>query len=229
MRSNAQRHGLRRSVAQPLLMPGTPTHAKSGKSAWVRLGLMLLAESNIVTVLLPSLLGAAAALVFVAWRRKRAKTQGSLADTHAVARFDERALEDVERSFEQLVADGTLKVERASAEDRAKARIPAHAGAVFRTLAGQYRVIELGQVGVAFFLHEGSIADDDIGGWRLRVEPFEIDVRLAPQGGAHVDAIDNASGDVILDTTWSPKATHEVVRHSTLLHFLVRSALGDKA
>ena len=190
---------------------------------------MLLAESNIVTVLLPSLLGAAAALGFVAWRRKRAKKQGSLADTHAVARFDERALEDVERSFEQLVADGTLKVERASAEDRAKARIPAHAGAVFRTLAGQYRVIELGQVGVAFFLHEGSIADDDIGGWRLRVEPFEIDVRLAPQGGTHVDAIDNASGDVILDTTWSPKATHEVVRHSTLLHFLVRSALGDKA
>lgn len=191
---------------------------------------MLIAAFNIVTVLLPSLfVAAAAALVFVAWRSKRAKTEGARSQSDAVARFDERALEDVERSFEKLVADGTLKVERASAEDRAKARIPAHAGAVFRTLAGQYRVIELGQVGVAFFLHEGSIADDDIGGWRLRVEPFEIDVRLAPQGGTHVDAIDNASGDVILDTTWSPKATHEVVRHSTLLHFLVRSALGDKA
>ena len=40
--------------------------------------------------------------------------------------------------------------------------------------------------------------------------------------------IANATGDMILDATWSPQSQHEVVLHSTILHFLVRAVAGDR-
>jgi hypothetical protein len=73
-------------------------------------------------------------------------------------------------------------------------------------------------------LHRGAIADDAIGGWRLAAEPEEIDIRLAPSDGP----VANADGEVVLDATWSPRASAEVARHSTILHFLVRAAVGDR-
>ena len=141
------------------------------------------------------------------------------------ATFDEAPILDVERALERLIADGTIAVEVASIDDLAQARIPQHAGPQFRALARRFRSIRLAEVDVAFHLHEGSIADDALGGWRLRAEPPEIDVRLAPMNGS----VANSTGDVIVDATWSPRATHEVAQHSTFVHFIVRAAVGDRA
>jgi hypothetical protein len=150
-----------------------------------------------------------------AWRRRVAANSGGAEGEAEFATFDERPIED------------------ATAEDRARARIPAHAGPVFRTLAGRYRAIELSEVGVKFVLHDGAVADDSLGGWRIRAEPDEVDVRLAPQSGLDIHTLhasaDKSTGDVILDATWSPRTSIAVARHSTFLHFIVRAALGDRA
>ncbi len=216
---------------------------------------MILAEFSVFLIAVPSLLGGLAAVFFLAKRGKRTKPEPSGKCEGAYETFDERLLVDVERIFEDLLARGVLVGQAASAEDRARARIPAHAGAVFRALAGRFRSIELAQVGVTVVLHDGEVALDAIGGWRFKGTPEEIDVRLAPQEcagneatsshaspnaslgaspnaslGASLGASDdwnNTSGDVVLDTTWSPRSSHQVVRHSTILHFLVRSAVGD--
>jgi hypothetical protein len=133
-------------------------------------------------------------------------------------------LTDVERAFEKLLEKGVLTGEPATAESLAAARIPAHAGGVFRALARRFRAVRLPEVDVTIFLHEGAVADDAIGGWRLHAEPEEIDIRLASSDGP----VPNPDGDVILDATWSPRASAEVARHSSLLHFLVRAAVGDR-
>jgi hypothetical protein len=168
-----------------------------------------------------------------AWRRRVAANSGGAEGEAEFATFDERPIEDVERTFAEVVAKGMIRTEAATAEDRARARIPAHAGPVFRTLAGRYRAIELSEVGVKFVLHDGAVADDSLGGWRIRAEPDEVDVRLAPQSGLDIHTLhasaDKSTGDVILDATWSPRTSIAVARHSTFLHFIVRAALGDRA
>jgi hypothetical protein len=138
--------------------------------------------------------------------------------------YDERPLPEVERSFERLCAEGRIVVEAATAEDRARARMPAHTGPVFRQLAGTVRSVRLVDADVTVVLHQGSIANDTLGGWRFEANLEEIDVRLAPTD----TDIANATGDMILDATWSPQSQHEVVLHSTILHFIVRAVAGDR-
>ncbi|MFM1868715.1 MAG: hypothetical protein RL591_2123 [Planctomycetota bacterium] len=147
----------------------------------------------------------------------------SIAEVH-FASFDERPLADVERAFDELVLRGILAVEPATPESLVTAQVPAHAGPVFRALARRYRSVRLPEVDVVITLHRGVIADDAIGGWRFAAEPEEIDIRLAPPTGP----VANESGDVIFDATWSPRASAEVARHSSILHFLVRAAVGDR-
>jgi hypothetical protein len=147
----------------------------------------------------------------------------SIAEVH-FASFDERPLADVERAFDELVLRGILAVEPATPESLVTAQVPAHAGLVFRALARRYRSVRLPEVDVAITLHRGVIADDAIGGWRFAAEPEEIDIRLAPPTGP----VANESGDVIFDATWSPRASAEVARHASILHFLVRAAVGDR-
>lgn len=153
--------------------------------------------------------------------------EGSVADASDAPqfiRFDEAPLDLVEQAFERLVAQGVLSVERTTEEALVLARVPAHVGPVFRTLARRYRSIEFPEVGVRIVLHDGEIADDVLGGWRLRAEPEELDIRLPPPGGWP----DAPGGDVIIDATWSPQSGSEVAQHSTMLHFIVRAAVGDR-
>ncbi|MCE2883717.1 MAG: hypothetical protein LW806_02290 [Planctomycetaceae bacterium] len=139
-------------------------------------------------------------------------------------RFDEPALDRVEQAFEKLLAQGVLAAEPTTEEALVLARVPAHVGPVFRALARRYRSVVFQEVGVRIVLHDGEIADDALGGWRLRAEPEELDIRLPPPGGW----ADAPGGDVIVDATWSPQAGSEVAQHSTMLHFLVRAAVGDR-
>ena len=138
--------------------------------------------------------------------------------------FSERPIEEVERSLERLIVEGRIRVEAATAEDRAKARIPAYAGPVFRALARRYRVVTLVDADVAIHLHEGTPAEDALGGWRLAAAPDEIDIRLAPFS----ESDGPGTGDCVLDATWSPRSGTEVAVHSTIVHLLVRAVLGDK-
>lgn len=140
------------------------------------------------------------------------------------ATFDERPLADVERAFDELLLRGIFAVEPATPESLVTAQVPAHAGPVFRALARRFRSVRLREVDVTITLHRGEIAEDAIGGWRFTAEPEEIDIRLAPPSGP----VANESGDVIFDATWSPRASAEVARHSSILHFLVRAAVGDR-
>jgi hypothetical protein len=140
------------------------------------------------------------------------------------ATFDERPLADVERAFDELLLRGIFAVEPATPESLVTAQVPAHAGPVFRALARRFRSVRLPEVDVTITLHRGEIAEDAIGGWRFRAEPEEIDIRLAPPSGP----VANESGDVVFDATWSPRASAEVARHSSILHFLVRAAVGDR-
>lgn len=140
------------------------------------------------------------------------------------ASFDERPLAEVERAFDELLLRGIFAVEPATPESLVTAQVPAHAGPVFRALARRFRSVRLPEVDVTITLHRGEIAEDAIGGWRFAAEPEEIDIRLAPPAGA----VANESGDVIFDATWSPRASAEVARHSSILHFLVRAAVGDR-
>ncbi|MEY3144311.1 MAG: hypothetical protein RLY21_2804 [Planctomycetota bacterium] len=137
--------------------------------------------------------------------------------------FPERPLEDAERALERLIAQGKVVPERATIDQLKEARVPASAGTAFLALARRYRAVTLAVAEVRIELHDGSIAIDALGGWRLRTEPPEIDLRLAaPAGG-------EASTDIVHDATWSPRGSGAVVRHSTMVHFLVRAAAGDDA
>ncbi|MFM7260619.1 MAG: hypothetical protein ACKO3W_08450 [bacterium] len=139
-------------------------------------------------------------------------------------RFDEPALDRVEQAFVRLVASGVLVCELATEESRVLARIPAHAGPVFRSLARRYRSIAFPEVGVRVVLHDGDVGDDALGGWRLRAEPDELDIRLPPPEGWP----GSRSGDEIVDATWSPHDGSEAAQHSTILHFIVRAAVGNR-
>ncbi len=213
----------------------SPSIHRVTERASIPLGSRDMAFPSFVSQLLlgGGLLFIAAIVAIAAWLiAKRVKTRANDVQADAplessvpsLATFDEAPILDIERALERLIADGTLVVEVASTDDLARARIPEHAGPQFRALARRFRTIRLREVDVAFHLHDGSIADDALGGWRLRAEPAEIDVRLASAHGS----IDNSSGDVIVDATWSPRATHEVAQHSTIVHFIVRAAVGDR-
>ena len=138
--------------------------------------------------------------------------------------FDEPPLAEVLRTLEALVARGRVAVERAAAEDLAKARVPAAAGAAFLSLARTYRRIELVESEVAIELHDGEEAPDAIGCLRLRTEPDFLDIRIAPHG-AIAAAVDGA-GDIVVDASWSPRG-EEICVHSTFAHFVVRAVVGD--
>jgi hypothetical protein len=126
--------------------------------------------------------------------------------------FAERPLVDVERAFELLVARGAIVTERAVGG-------PSELGGpVFRRLRSSCHSVEFVELGLRFFLSEGEAMDDALGGWRIRCEPEELDVRIAGDG----------SGDVILDATWSPRGSGEIARHSTIVHFMVRALVGDR-
>ena len=135
--------------------------------------------------------------------------------------YPERPLAEVERLLEELIARGEIVAERATAEDLARAQVPASAGAAFMSLARRFRSITLAAAEVRIDLHRGEVADDELGGWRLGVDPAEIDLRLAlPPAG-------EPTTDLFYDATWSPRGSGGVVRHSTAVHFIVRAAVGD--
>lgn len=138
--------------------------------------------------------------------------------------FDEPPLAEVLRSLETLIARGRVVVERATAEDLAKARVPAEAGAAFRSLARAYRRVTLVESEVAIELHDGEEADDALGGWRLRTDPDFLDIRIAPHGALAAAAA--GAGDIVVDASWSPRG-EEICMHSTLAHFVVRAVVGD--
>lgn len=135
--------------------------------------------------------------------------------------FPERPLAEAEAALERLMARGEIAVEPATADDLARARVPASAGPVFLSLARRFRSLTLVLAEVRVELHDGAIADDPLGGWRLRTEPPEIDLRLG------MPAEDERLSDTVYDATWSPRGSGAVVRHSTVVHFLVRAAAGD--
>jgi hypothetical protein len=132
--------------------------------------------------------------------------------------FAERPLEDTQRTFEALIAKGLVIATRTTADDLARARLPAHTGPTFAALARAYRTLRLRDSDVTFQLHDGAPADDALGGWRLCAEPEEVDVRIATRGVV--------SDDVVVDATWSPRHD-DVAVHSTFVHFIVRSTVGD--
>lgn len=169
--------------------------------------------------------GAAVAMTLgLLWgfKRKRSSTP-ALPSIPNEPTFSERPIADIERMFETLLARGRIIGTRAAAEDRARARLPAHAGPVFRKLAGTYQSLRLVDADVTINLHAGSIMEDALGGWRLDAIPDEIDIRLAPQGAE----VSNASGDVVFDAMRGTRSTREIVLHSTLLHCIVRAVVGD--
>lgn len=134
--------------------------------------------------------------------------------------YDERPLADVQKHFERLVATGQLEVVAATGDDLRRAAIPADAGPVYRALAKAYRTVRLREVDVVFHLHEGEQPEDALAGWRLRAHPEEIDVRLATRGAP--------GDDWVVDATWTPHGD-EPAAHSTIVHFLVRAAVGDRS
>lgn len=146
------------------------------------------------------------------------------------SRFDEAPLVEVERAFERLVAAGRIRLERpvrpsGTAHDaHGPQPPPPHVGPVYRRLLAQARAVELVEVQVSIELDRCVAAADPIGGWALAGRPDEIDVRLAPRDAR----FGNDAGDVVLDATWSPRGSGEIMVHSTILHFLVRSVVGDR-
>jgi hypothetical protein len=132
--------------------------------------------------------------------------------------YPERSLADVTQVLEGLLARNLVVAHFSTTDDLAKARIPHRAGPAFLALARAYRCLRLRDADVSFHLHEGVAVDDEIGGWRLRADPPEIDVRIATLG---IDA-----DDTVVDATWSPHGD-EVVVHSTFTHFIVRAAVGN--
>ena len=132
--------------------------------------------------------------------------------------FDEAPHLEVGRSLERLLLSGRIQSIAATAEDLAKAAVPSVASPGFRALARQHRELLLPEVEVRIWLHEGSEPDDEIGGWRLRTEPAEIDVRICAC----------ANPDWVVDATTAPWSDDEPAVHSSFPHFLVRAVLGDR-
>ncbi|MFM7051694.1 MAG: hypothetical protein ACKOYN_06130 [Planctomycetota bacterium] len=135
--------------------------------------------------------------------------------------YDERPRAEVERSFEDLLVRGVLVGTRAEGRGGS---LPEGAGPVLQALARRFGSLTLTEVEITISLSQGAAAEDELGGWRLAASPAEIDVRIMP--GVAVGA--GAPGDAVVDATWSPSGD-DVVVHSTIVHFLVRSAVGDGA
>jgi hypothetical protein len=135
--------------------------------------------------------------------------------------FPERPLEEAEAVLSRLISRGALLVETATPDDLRAARIPSTAGGVFLALARRYRAVVLTEAELRIELHDGWPADDPLGGWRLVTEPDMIDLRLGlPSDPA-------ATCDTLYDATVWPDARCDAVRHSSVVHFLVRAIAGD--
>jgi len=132
--------------------------------------------------------------------------------------FDERPLPEVERSFERLLAAGRILSTPALAEDLARAQVPADAGAVFRRVARAHKELHLREVDVRIYLHEGAVEQDPLGGWRLRADPPELDIRLCVL----------EKPDWIVDATLAHGSFDDCAVHSSILHLLVRAVLGNR-
>ena len=142
--------------------------------------------------------------------------------------FPERPLDEAETTLERLIACGQIAADPADADDLARARVPASAGEAFRRLARRYRSVSLVVADVRIELHRGEPVEDALGGWRLVADPPEVDIRLAVAGeAADSDGTCVERCDTVFDATLSPLSACDVVRHSTIVHFLVRAAVGD--
>lgn len=135
--------------------------------------------------------------------------------------FSERPLAEIEQTFEDLLVRGVLRGE--PSVDRG-AGLPEGCGPVMRAVAQRFRSVTLTEVEIEVSFGSGGLAEDELGGWRLIASPEEIDVRIMP--GWSVGR--GAEGDAVMDATWSPRGD-DVAVHSTILHFLVRAAVGDRA
>ena len=147
-------------------------------------------------------------------------------DADADARFEifpERPLAETERILESLLARGVISGDAATADDLRHARVPSSAGPAFLGLARRFRAITLVTAEVRIDLHDGTVATDALGGWRLAVSPEEVDLRLGSPDGSDTRC------DTVYDATISPHGSGDIVRHSSLVHFLVRAAVGDGA
>lgn len=144
-----------------------------------------------------------------------------LRGVHLEPTYPERSLEAVQAAFAQLVEDGRIRVTPAEA---AAGELPAWLGPVVRDLAARFGQITLVEAEIDFSLTRWTSCDDELGGWRIDAQPEELDVRLVE--GVAVGT--GAPGDAVFDATWTPRGD-EVALHSTLLHFLVRSTLGNRA
>jgi hypothetical protein len=136
---------------------------------------------------------------------------------HALT-FDEAPLPDVERAFERLLASGRIVSTPTLQEDLARAQVPAETGPIFRRVARAHKKLLLREVDVCVFLHEGAVASDALGGWRLRTEPPELDIRLCAC----------EQPDWIVDATPLRGSSEERAIHSSIVHLLVRAVLGNR-
>jgi len=131
--------------------------------------------------------------------------------------FDEAPLIDAERAFERLLARGAIRSIPATIEDLRRARVPQDAGESFLRVARVHRELLLPEVEVRIMLHQGAAQQDLFGGWRLKTEPEEVDLRLAACGRP----------DWIIDATGA-LGEEDLAVHSTFIHFIVRAVLGDR-
>lgn len=144
--------------------------------------------------------------------------------------FPERTLREAEDALERLLASGEIGGEHATHDDLARARVPASAGPAFLALARRFRSLTLTMAEVRIDLHAGAAIDDPLGGWRLGADPAEIDLRLAVPHEAQDDGdAAVARSDVVYDASFRHSGSEPIVLHSTIVHFLVRAAAGDRA
>lgn len=177
---------------------------------------MVLASVNLVALLLPLAVVAIVAVVYVRARRRVLHPDSRIVPVGPS--FEERPLADVERSFERLVAEGLIEVERAPVDGRAAHAVPPNAGPSLRRLLKEHGSIRLVEADLRLDLRALQLCDDTIGGWRIGASDEAVDIRVGV----------GPTGDEVLDATWSPTRGGEVMRHSTIMHFIVRAAVGDR-
>jgi len=125
---------------------------------------------------------------------------------------------EVSRALDRLLLTGEVASEAATAADLARARVPDTAGPHFLQLAKAHRALVLRDVDVRILLHDGSAAEDALGGWRLRTEPEEIDLRICVC----------PNPDWVVDATRGPWTADDPAVHSSFSHFLVRAVRGER-
>jgi len=176
---------------------------------------MLLATVNLVALILP--MAVVAVVGFVYLRARRRLRPDDAREIPQEPTFAERSLDEVERAFERLIAEGRIEVEKAPLEDRTRRAVP-QAGPVLRRVLDEYRVIRLVESDLSLDLRRIEAPNDPIGGWRMRASDDAVDIRIGV----------GPSGEAVLDATWSPTQGGEIMRHSTILHFVVRAVAGDR-